>query len=270
MRPESDLGPLVYLYHGRQIGRGDMLSLFLPFTVAILAPLVYGLWRAYSTALHYGPLAASVWSRPWFILSGLAFALFLLVMVYRLYRAHHFVAVYKGGLRFNIPVGRGLGFPRPYRLTWGEIAGIATDATREHFPGLPTRQRLGAVIYPNIGKPVRLDDNLQNLPELISRIKASLYPRLLPSLRASFEAGQWLYFGEVAIQRQGLRTGRAPSATRPSTIPWSHVQSISIQSGYLMVEFKEYSALPSVQQILVSRIPNLELLVQLVQQGVTA
>jgi hypothetical protein len=36
-----------------------------------------------------------------------------------------------------------------------------------------------------------------------------------------------------------------------------------------MVEFKEYSALPSVQQILVSRIPNLELLLQLVQQGVT-
>jgi len=269
MRPESDLGPLVYLYHGRQIGRGDMLTLFMPFTVAVIAPLVYGLWWAYSTVVHYGPLAASAWSRPWFILSGLAFALFLVVLAYRLYQAHRFVAVYKGGLRFNMPVGSGLGLPRTYRLTWGEIAGIATDATREQFLGLPTRQRLRAVLYPNVGKPIRLGDSLQNLPELISRIKASLYPRLLPSLRASFEAGQWLYFGEVAIQRQGLRTGRAPTAAPLSAIPWSHVQSISVQSGFLMVEFKEYSALPSVQQILVSRIPNLELLLQLVQQGVT-
>ena len=269
MRPESDLGPLVYLYHGRQIGRGDVLTLFMPFTVAVLAPLVYGLWRAYSTAVHYGPLAASVWSRPWFILSGLAFALFMVVLAYRLSRAHRSVAVYKGGLRLNMPVGSGLGLLRPYKLTWGEIAGIATDTTREQFLGFPTRQRLRAVLYPNVGKPVRLDDSLENLPELISRIKASLYPRLLPSLRASFEAGQWLYFGEVAIQRQGLRTGKAPSTARPSAIPWSHVQSISVRSGYLMVEFKEYSALPSVQQILVSRIPNLELLLQLVQQGVT-
>jgi hypothetical protein len=269
MRPESDLGPLVYLYRGRQIGRGDMLTLFLPFTVAILAPLIYGLWRAYSSAVHYGPLAASDWSRPWFILAGLAFALFLLVLAYRLYLARRFVAVHKGGLHLNMPAGRGMNLLQPFKLTWGEIAGIATDATREQFLGLPTRQRLRAVLYPNVGKPVRLDDSLQNLPELISRIKASLYPRLLPSLRAGFEAGQWLYFGEVAIQRQGLRTGRATSSNHPTAIPWSHIQSISIQSGYLMVEFKEYSTLPGVQQILVSRIPNLELLLQLVQQGVT-
>ncbi len=269
MRSESDLGSLVYLYHGRQIRQGDVLTLFLPFTVAILAPLVYGLWQVYYATAHYGPLAASLWSRPWFILSGLVFVIFLLVMVYRLYQARRFVAVYKGGLRFNIPVGKGLALHRPYRLSWREIAGIATDATREQFLGLPTRQRLRAVLYPNVGKPVRLDDSLQNLPELISRIKASLYPRLLPSLRASFEAGQWLYFGDVAIQRLGLRTGKAPSTAGSAAIPWSHVKNISVQSGYLMVEFKEYSALPSVQQILVSHIPNLELLLQLVQQGVT-
>jgi hypothetical protein len=234
----------------------------------LTALLGYSFWLAIYSTLHYGLIAATAWSRPWFFLSGLTLGLLLLVLLYRFYRARFFVAVHKGGLRLNLPRGLGLGLSRSYQLTWGEIAGIATDATREQFLSLPGRQRLRALLFPNVGKPIKLDDRLENLPEMVSRIKASLYPRLMPSLFSTFEAGQWIYFGDVAIQRQSIRFGRAHSAPPPSAIPWSSIQNISIQSGYLMVEFKENSSLPDAQYIPVSRIPNLELLLQLVRQGV--
>jgi hypothetical protein len=269
MRSENDLGRLVNTYRARKMGRADMLTLGVPFVVIESALLGYGLWLAIYSILHYGLIAATEWSQFWFILAGFTFGLFLLILLYRLYQAHFFVAVCKGGVRLNLRRGLSLGLSRPYQLTWGEIAGIATDATRERFFGKPGRQRLRATLYPNVGKPIKLDDRLENLPELVSHIKASLYPRLLPSLRSSFEAGQWIYFGEIAIQRQNVRFDRASSASSPSAIPWSSIQSISIQSGYLMVEFKGNSTFPDAQQIPVSHIPNLELLLQLVQQGVT-
>lgn len=273
MEPEPDLGPLLDTYRGRPLGRGDLLSLVLPGALVVLAPLAWGVWRYQSAYSTYGPAAAEAWSQDWFWLSGLLLVAFLAVLLRRVLLARRFVAVHKAGLRLNLPAGRLLPFAHPYSLRWEQIAGIATETVQERFLGLDLGLTQRAVLYPSLGRPRRLDGSLQRQPELVSRLKAGLYPRLLPGLSERLKAGQWLWFGPLDIQGQALRLPPAWPAARPE-VPWSQVRQIGVQAGYLTIEWND----PPVQnrsrnrplRIAVSQIPNLEILLQLVRQGIHA
>lgn len=237
----------------------------------MLAPLGYGLWRYESAYTQYGPAAAEAWSSNWFLLSGLLLLGFLFLLYRRMRLSRRFVAVHKEGLSLNLPSGILPAGTRTYSLRWGQIAGIATDTVQERFLGLDLGVTSQAVLFPNLGRPVRLDSSLQRQPELVSRIKAGLYPRLLPGLSERLQAGQWLMFGPLSIQGGALRLLRAWPATR-LVVPWSQVNRIDVRSGYLTIELKD----PPTQnhsgrgplRIAISQIPNLEILLQLVQQGI--
>ena len=282
MERDDALGPLVSFYRGRPLEWRDLLLLILPGTLAVLAPLLYGVWRADYAYTHYGPAAADAWSRPWYLAAAILLAIFALVAYLRIRRAHRFVAVHKNGLRLNVPSGRPRLLHRAYTLPWEDITGIASATIQDHLLNLPLRTHHQVTLYAAAGKPIRLGDALEHLPELASHIKASLYPRLLPGLQVALQGGQWLYFGPVAIHREALQLGPAhspvlprppaQSRTRPlgarrrSNIPWSQIERLSVQSGYLLVEFKNRSS----RRFPISSIPNFELLLQLVQQGVNA
>lgn len=227
-----------------------MLALSLLGTLAVFCPLAYGIYRANHAYAHFGPVAATFWSRPWYLLSLLALFTFSILTLYRIRIARRFVAVHKNGLR--------LGLSHTKILSWEQIAGISTAITQDRFLGLPLHTSHRATLHPNVGKPIPLSPSLQRFPELITRIKASLYPRLLPGLRADFQTGKWLHFGAVSIQSQALRLqGRQ--------IPWTQVKRITVQSGYLVVEVDQ-----SQNRFLTSQILNLELLLELIDLGVKA
>lgn len=245
---DSDPGPVIAAFRGRQINGRDWLTLFLPGILAVLAPAGYGLWKAYQAYTRYGPAAADQWSRPWYGLALAALLCFGLALVFRLRQARRRVSIHKQGLQ--------VGHSRQQFLPWRSLKGVSTSITRLTFLGLPLGMRYSAVLYPSTGRPVRLTQSIQGLPELISRIKASLYPRLLPHLRVEFDSGSWLNFGPVSIHTTALRL-------RSRQFPWTAVRRLTVNAGDLVIEFegKHPERLPA------SQVPNLELLLQLVQEA---
>jgi hypothetical protein len=103
------------------------------------------------------------------------------------------------------------------------------------------------------------------MPGLIARIKARLYPGLLARSRQAFLSGSQLIFGPLTIQRQGLSLDLKKRREQTSeTIPWSQVVHVDVQGGRLLIEL---DSLP-IQSIPVSKIPNLEIMLDLIHQGV--
>ena len=254
---KKSLGGLIRVFRHRPLGWIEAVSLILPGGLAVLTPLFYGFGRGRYAASYFGPVAADQWSQPWYILAGLAFVIFLLAVIYRLRRSRQYVAVYTGGLRLSL-AERGV-------LRWEQIAGISTDTISYHFLGISTQSHLRGVIYPNTGKPIHLSNAIQDLPELLTILKAKLYPRLLPNLQANLNSGQWLHFGRLAIQNRGIKL-LGHMLKQDQTIPWSHVTHVDVNSGFLVVELSDR---PQVK-LPVSQIPNIELLIQLIQLGVNS
>lgn len=251
---DEDLGIQIAVYRGRGLCRSDVWQFWLPGFGAVLAPLGYGVWRSSYAYMHYGPVAAEFWSRPWYLLATFSVAVFALLGLYRISLSRRLVAVHKNGLLLR------QGLLRVRRLPWTDLAGIAAGTVQDRFLGLALRTAHSAILYPGAGRPVRLDGSLQALPELVSRIKASLYPRLLPRMQQAFSAGQWLYFGPIAIQREGLRLDR-------QRFRWEEIDRVAVQAGYLVVELQDR---PKKKRVLLSKIPNFELLLQIISQGVTS
>lgn len=250
-RPQSGLGPLLARYHSRQLAARDVLFLFIPGIAACLAPLGYGLWRAEYAYSSYGPVAAEYWSRPWYNLAIVATAIFLILGWYRLSLSLTAVKVYQKGISIRT------GFSGARSFGWDDFQGLTSSTTQEHFFGLPVRSTYHARLILNSGKTIGLPRSLKQIPELISRLKANLYPRLLPKLQSEFASGAWLSFGPIAIQLQGLRLDSQAAS-------WKQVKQLDVRQGELMIEFNERAN----RTIPVGRIPNLELVLQLIDQGI--
>jgi Family of unknown function (DUF6585) len=251
----STLGPLVALYRSRPLGWRDAFTVLAPGLLGVLAPYSYALWLYERTLQQHGPAAAQQWSQVWFWLAWMALAVFILLCILRLSDLRRFVAVHRRGIRLRP------GFLHTYSLQWKQISGVALSVTQDVFLRSRGRARLRAVIYPNQGKQIRLDERLQNLPELISRLKASLYPRLLPEMKTSFQAGKWLYFGPLAVQSNALRLHNG-------NITWGQVENLQVKAGYLAISWKEGQGPARSMRVPVSKIPNFELLLQIIREGV--
>lgn len=252
--PKS-LGPQVADYRSRPFSRRSSKAVLVLGVLAVLAPLFYGLYRAQYAAAKYGPVAAQHWSRPWYLLSGLAFLVLCLVLLIGLVRGQRYVAVHKYGLRIRLS--------RRKQYAWADLSGVSTGVVQTRLFGTALRTQHQAVLYPTVDPPVKLDNLLEDLPELLTRIKANLYPRLLPGMRQAFKEGKTLYFGPVAIRRDELLVEDHDGKSR--LIPWSEIDSINVQAGMLVITNQKKAKI----RLPVARVPNLELLLQIIQSGVT-
>jgi hypothetical protein len=258
---QPDLGAQIAEYRGKGIGRWEFFTRILPGLLGVLTPLGYAFWTYNDALAKYGPVAAESWSQPWYQLAIIALLLFSILVLIRLIIARRKVTIFKNGIRLEI-------FPsRKKSLRWSDISGVAIAVSQEKFPLLHVKTNHLATLYPNVGKSIRLNSSFENLPEMVSRIKAGLYPRLLPNLKTLFQKNQWLYFGPLSIQRQGIRYHRSRRDHQPAwAFPWSQIDHLTIQSGFLVLEIKGKPARK--KRIPTSQIPNVELLIQIVQQGV--
>ena len=248
-RPGKSLGALVRRYPARPLGWGELLGLAGLGCLAVLAPLGSGLWQTQVIQASHGLVAAQSTSREWYVLALVGLVCFGWLVIVRLAAQRAIVAVHENGLALRKAWGR----PRGWR--WNAISGLANEHSEQYLLGLRLGTRYRAVLVPTTGKPVRLPNGLASYPELISQLKAILYPRLLPDMEASLQAGQSLYFGPLGISSQGLSNG-----TQRWT--WAEVQHFDIQNGLL-----EIDTLPERKlRFPAGQIPNLELLLQLVSQ----
>jgi hypothetical protein len=221
--------------------------------LVVLGLLGYAIWLWNSAYQRFGPAAALAWAAPWYLLAAVATAVFLLVSLYRLAMATRSITIYDAGLQVRLS---------PFRqvtLRWEEVTGLATGVIRDQFLGLTLRNRLVATLHLRKGRPLHLAGAWCDLPKAISIIKARLYPFLWPVLMAEFQSGRGASFGPLQVKPQAIyMSGRA--------ISWDQVTRLSFQSGYLLVESsgKNLIRLPAI------KIPNLELLMHLVDWGVNA
>lgn len=247
-------GDLIASYRCRPLRWGELLGLILIIGMAISAPLLYGYYRAQYASAYYGPVAARMWSRPWYLLTGLALIVSLALIVYRLFERRRHIDVHANGLLLALS---GKKF-----IPWTSLSGVASGAVQARFLGIPLATRYQAILYPAVGKPVRLDGTLDNLPELLTQVKARLYPRMLAACLKAFSQGQRLYFGNISINQAELRVTDGTPSLR--NLPWGNIHRIRVESGLLVIESENDKAI----QMPVAEIPNLELLLQIIHTGV--
>lgn len=245
------LGALKQTYSSPAASITIWVALILIGGAAMFVSLIYGFLRAYQALNLHGPAAVLPWSQTWFLLALVTAVVFILLILVRIRLSSPFVAVYKGGVIMR----RGLW--RTQRLLWMQIAGISTEIIEEVFMKRVVRTYQLTRIFPNVGKPISLPNSVEGLPELTSQLKASLYPRLLPSLEDNFHSGQWLYFGPIGIQSQALRC-------QAQVIPWEKIKQIRVHGGDLLIELSPQG----VRQYPLGKIPNVELLLQLIGENV--
>ena len=253
-RPKKHpLGPIQAEYHDHKLTWRDLVLFFTPACLAVLAPWAYGTWRSWYGSQYYGPAAAETWGPPWFYLSAVALIALLLLALSRLRRSARWVHLHRDGLHIHTSFGRHI------RLNWNQISGIAYRARQRSFLGRVYRTHHDLRIFPTQGKLIRLDPRIHNLDDLTARIKAKRYPRLLHQLRSQYLAGETIAFGSIHLGKKEL-------GLKGRSYAWAQVIQVDLQAGCLMVELQNQppEAIPAI------RIPNIELLLQLIDEGVNA
>jgi len=243
------LGPLIAAYRYRPLRWREMLLYLGVGLLAVGIPLTYGIIKYRDGYNNHGELAAITWSRPWFLVAVFALISCSLLLVHRLRLAGRYIAIHQKGLYLVVQ--------QVFVLRWEEISGIATAAFQPSFFGIRRGIRYRATIFPNLGRTMVINGPYEKLPECITHLKARLYPLLTAELRPTFMDGKWVYFGPVAIQRDTLRLQK-------KQIPWDEVSRVSVAKGNLVVELVDHSS----KRIPVDQIPNIEILLQLIDQGV--
>lgn len=243
------LGRLLLRSNARPLSWGGLLRLSLLGCLAVLGPLAYGLWQGQVIQAERGIVAAQAASEDWYGVALAALVIFSLLVIVRLRARRGFVAIHENGVAIRQTWGK------VRILGWSAIAGLASEQSEQYFLGWRLGLRYQATLIPTTGKPMHLPAGLEKTPELISQLKACLYPRLLPGLEASLQAGKNLYFGPLSISPHGLVSG----SQRWS---WAEVQYFDIQNGWLEIKGPPRGAL----RFAAGAIPNLELLLQLVPQ----
>jgi hypothetical protein len=247
-------GELIASYRCRPLRWTEGLALLLLSGMAVGGPLLYGYYRAQYAFAYYGPVAASMWSRPWFFLAGFALVVSLILLIYRLVESRRHVNVHANGLL--------LALSRKQFVPWGSLSGVASGAVQARFFRIPLGTQYQATLYPSVGKPVSLESTLEHLPELLTQIKARLYPHLLPHLMQAFMEGKRIYFGKIGIDQNGLQIKNG-NPTR-HVLGWKQINRLQVDSGMLVIQPENGTVI----RMPILEIPNLELLLQIIQTGV--
>jgi hypothetical protein len=179
----------------------------------------------------------------------------LLITTWQVLRSRVHVNLFRYGIDVHQPL------QASHHLRWEDITGISFATIQDSLWGRTLRTRHRLTIFLMEGKPIKLDHRVDKLLELTTRLKANLYPRLLPGLRARFQSGHQLTFGPISMQSNAIMI-------RDRKIPWDHVSHITVSDGKLIVEthIQGSDHLYSTR-IPIIKIPNLELLLQVLQRG---
>jgi len=249
------LGPSIASYGPRKRHWREAWIWPLPGFILALVLIVTGLDWYYYGYTQYGPIAAQSWSQDWLLWGILIGVTTLLITVWQVFRTRGRVNLYRYGISTHLPL-------QPSRsLRWEEITGIASATIQDSLWGHTLRTRHQSTIFPTQGMPITLDNHLGNLLELTTRLKANLYPRLLPGLRTRYQTGHQLNFGPISIHLKSV-------TIRDRQIPWEQVSHITVLSGHLIVETHDHVSDHSNNiRIPGNQIPNLELLLQVLQRG---
>ena len=261
-KPAPDLGSKVAIYPFTHDQKRKWIIFGLAGIVLVLFPLAYGLYRGFFGFNRYGIVAAIEWGKPWFLIAGGIAVLLIVFIVAQWIFTQKEIILFEKGL-----ILRSNGFSQT--LAMDEITGISTDVVASSSQPDNQGEIRRVSIYAHLGRQIRLNGRaanpygIQNLPELTTRLKSTLYPKLLPKFHNQLLSGEKVQFGKISIQKDYLIT-----PFKKKTL-WTELQHVTIQSGYLVVELKNLQSSrrnPIQERYPISRVPNLELLLELIRE----
>jgi hypothetical protein len=163
------------------------------------------------------------------------------------------VAVYEQGLA--VLDRKGL---RLWR--WGEIVSMTAAVSRPFVGGISTGMTHSYRLINRQNQRLIFGDVTDHVDELARLIQAAIFPGLYERAGRQYNAGEQLVFGPVTIGKGGIQIGNKAFA-------WVEVQQVSIRQGLLKVSKKEAEWFGAASAP-ASRIPNLEVLLNIIQQVV--
>ncbi len=245
-----NFGPKIATFRGRSLQFGTWIFVIIPGSLLTLFCFLYGMLLAGTLYQQHGPALAIIRARSWFIFGTILLVVIGIFFLNRISISFQRIEVFKNGIQFRTR----LLSHRSYR--WSDLSGIASSATRLTFFGKIIRTSAGGRIYPTFGKPIELTNRFQNIPILIKIVKSNIYPLILPALKSIFRTGGSNQFGRISLSKDYFQISK-------KKLPWDSVDRIWVDAGYLVVELRGDSN----QRVLISEIPNLELLLQVIDWG---
>ncbi len=278
MQIHPERGSLITVYQTRRLRLHHFWGLIFCGFIFVLIPIAYGLFRLYSGYTQFGPAAGYARGFPWLTLAAISFVLWLIGLIARLRSPRYKIFLYKDGLQFEGNREAKMVLGPESCLDWEAVTGISVESlggkVNKSHPTNPITSQNVKLFLSN-GKKISLSETVDrpggliNLPELVSRVKASLYPRLAPRFKTAFAGGQRLSFGPLWVQKKGMQFQTGPGNRTSLPVPWDQIGHITVKSGYLVVELSRSSKpAPQKKRFPISRIPNLELLLQIIRENV--
>lgn len=255
IRNQKILGAPIATYSPRKRQWYELLIWPLPGFIIAIVLIIAGLDWYYYGYTGFGPIAAKLWSWDWLLWGMVIGGFTLMVSAWQVYRSRIKVCLYRYGITIQLPLHK------TRTLRWDEINGISSASIHEILLGHSLCIHHQLKILTNQGKSYTFDDRISHLLELTTRLKANLYPRILPKLRIRFKDGHPLIFGPVTIDLHSVKINQ-------KNILWDQVCQMTVINGHLIIMVQHPGVKkPKHHSIPVYQIPNLELLMQLLQQG---
>ena len=231
------------------LGLGDLFGWFLLSLLPALGFLCFGLYRFFLGINRYGAAAGPSWSRGWIVLAA-AWLVIPILLAFRKVRAsRRIIFVHQFGLRLA-------GGGKPQRILWKEVDALLVDSRRYNLFGIPLTQRWRLELKSPSGVGLKLPAHERTVEDLLAVLREKIYPRIQGEYRAGFEAGQWLNFGPLRVNREFLARGK-------ESLGLKQITSVQVESGELLINAKARKP----WRLACAEVPNLELLLELVAQA---
>jgi hypothetical protein len=240
----------IRVFQRRRIGILDWLLVILPMSLGVILLIGFGTINGINILNTHGPAAAVETSRLWFLLGTILLFLLLMYILARALSANKKITLDRYGIRIQ----RSLLERRDY--SWSQLAGIAHGDVETTFLGIRISKKTTVTIFPSAERPITLDNQIQRLHDLIKIIKTKVFPAVWPQLCSDFDSGKWVRHGQIRINFQNL-------IVEDRCFRWQQVRGLRIDAGYLVIDSHDRPEL----SYPVTEIPNLELLLHLVERG---
>lgn len=219
-----------------------LLSLF--GVLILLAIALARMSRAYTS---FGPAAVPAWGQALLTQSVILFIAAVMLLAEYTIRRKYGLLINKEGLTFYRP------FFSEVFIPWISVQGIAF--AQDQF-GNSKKRESRAVLWLDAEQQVSLKRYVhpRDLPGVVTRIKAELYPQLELRYRNTLQGGGYITFGAIALNRYGITLHNHPYT-------WDQIGKITIDNGQLTVVLRNQRAL---RQDIID-IPNLEVLISLIR-----
>ncbi len=243
----------LYPLHSRFLRRWGNFIIGMLILLGAIGTLLYGLWITVQDYYIYGP---AILLRTLSLPTIIALVLFVagslaLAAAYRNWLKS--AVLYEGGMAFADRHGL-----RAWR--WDEIEELHSSVTRHYFSAIYTGTSHRYIVTHRDGHMVTLDDDLQRVDRLAANLRERLVPVLYQRSAEAFNRGQEVTFGPVTVSKAvGLGAGK-------KAYLWTEIAAVAVKDGYLRVIPAGNKTGPRSLALPVAQIPNLEVLVSLVDQ----